>query len=242
MPIDPTTGAAVLLAAVVILTILRYSIKSARGESDTDDGASGIVRSEGRDVDTSSDSPESESDTSIESVVSRSNQGASPSLEETTDPQTTQNQDSETRVFVGDQETENGPEEILQCPECDETVPEDSHFCSSCGGLLVDEGKLALVVNGEVLIVEYGTPVGRKRIRRTLVPDGISEVRAQQVSREHVVFKRENGSTFVQDLDSTNGTSLDGRELESETWVPLQSGVPLELAGVLTTTVYYPDD
>jgi hypothetical protein len=52
-----------------------------------------------------------------------------------------------------------------------------------------------------------------------------------EVSRRHALIYRQNSDAYVLDLDSANGTTVDGRELH-RTPVRLQAGSVLSLAGI----------
>ena len=53
-----------------------------------------------------------------------------------------------------------------------------------------------------------------------------------QVSRNHCRIVRENGSYMIQDLESTNGTSVNGYTLEPDQKYYLKDGDSLVLADV----------
>ncbi len=53
-----------------------------------------------------------------------------------------------------------------------------------------------------------------------------------EVSGRHLAVRLQSGRWEVKDLGSTNGTTLDGRPVDQESWTPLRSGSVLALAGV----------
>ena len=64
-----------------------------------------------------------------------------------------------------------------------------------------------------------------------------NEVRVDEdsVSRKHAKVIKEENQYFVEDLQSRNGTWIDGRALEGGQRVPVEEGVPVALGNVLVT-------
>jgi hypothetical protein len=131
----------------------------------------------------------------------------------------------------------------VYCPECGFRNPESANYCSKCGALLVkdesgtettqqytlddgdDEAVAALEdvgLKGPALIVRSGGgrsgetfhPEGeRTTIGRS--PDCDIFLDDVTVSRKHAAILRRDGSFFVEDLGSLNGTFLNRRRIES---------------------------
>jgi pSer/pThr/pTyr-binding forkhead associated (FHA) protein len=131
----------------------------------------------------------------------------------------------------------------VYCPECGFQNPESANYCSKCGALLVknesgtettqqytadeadDEAAAALEdlgVKGPALIVRSGGgrsgetfhPQGeRTTIGRS--PDCEIFLDDVTVSRKHAVVLQREGTFFVDDLGSLNGTFLNRRRIES---------------------------
>ncbi|HEX6702959.1 MAG TPA: FHA domain-containing protein [Gaiellaceae bacterium] len=130
----------------------------------------------------------------------------------------------------------------LYCPECGFRNPESANYCSKCGALLVkdesgettqqytlddghDEAVAALEdvgIKGPALVVRSGGgrsgetfhPEGeRTTIGRS--PDCEIFLDDVTVSRKHAAIIRRDGSFFVEDLGSLNGTFLNRRRIES---------------------------
>lgn len=73
--------------------------------------------------------------------------------------------------------------------------------------------------------------VGRGQQASFRIPHG-------QISRRHCELLESNGSVFIRDLGSTNGTMVKGTMLPSKTKVPIPSGSVVQL-GVLAFRVNY---
>ena len=130
----------------------------------------------------------------------------------------------------------------VYCPECGFQNPESANYCAKCGALLVrdsgaettmtylpDEGDddvaealEDLGVKGPALVVRSGGgrtgetfhPEGdRTTIGRS--PDCEIFLDDVTVSRKHAVLVRRDGSFFIEDLGSLNGTFLNRRRIES---------------------------
>ena len=130
----------------------------------------------------------------------------------------------------------------VYCPECGFQNPEAANYCAKCGALLVrDSGAETtmaylpddreddaaeiledLGVKGPALVVRSGGgrtgetfhPEGeRTTIGRS--PDCDIFLDDVTVSRKHAVLVRRDGSFFIEDLGSLNGTFLNRRRIES---------------------------
>ena len=85
---------------------------------------------------------------------------------------------------------------------------------------------IAVRVPGRTIAADGGAVVGRNPFESTVVLDHT------EVSRRHFkLFTRET-SVFVEDLDSTNGTTLDGVALTPGAAVPMRHGAVLQVGGV----------
>jgi FHA domain len=87
--------------------------------------------------------------------------------------------------------------------------------------LMVIEAKLRQAADGLVL--------GRSPEQADLV---ISD---QSVSRKHALLRLKSGDLAIEDLDSANGTVVDGRVIKAGRPVPLDPGAQLELGSVRLT-------
>jgi len=131
----------------------------------------------------------------------------------------------------------------IYCPECGFQNPEAANYCSKCGTLLVkdepgsettmsytpEEGEedaaptlAELGAEGPALVVRSGggragehfVPQGeRTTIGRS--PDCDIFLDDVTVSRKHAVLVQKDGSFFIEDQGSLNGTFLNRRRIES---------------------------
>ena len=60
---------------------------------------------------------------------------------------------------------------------------------------------------------------------------------AEYISRRHFALKYENGQLYIKDLDSRNGTKVNGVDIRGKGWVPLKPGDVVEVANVITLVV-----
>jgi len=153
----------------------------------------------------------------------------------------------------------------LKCPSCGHENPPDARYCENCGAALtapagappptptpieappvappVAAPPAALVIadtgteipldfsKGEVLIGR-ADPVSRVFPDVDLTPHGGYEA---GVSRKHCRIIKQGDQFFVEDLQSTNGTKLNGRFIPPNQPQPLKDGDTLEL-GVFKVT------
>ena len=87
--------------------------------------------------------------------------------------------------------------------------------------LMVMEAKLRQAADGLV--------IGRSPEQADLV---LSD---QSVSRKHALLRLKSGDLAIEDLDSANGTVIDGRVIKAGRPVPLDPGAQLELGSVRLT-------
>ena len=130
----------------------------------------------------------------------------------------------------------------VYCPECGFQNPEAANYCAKCGALLVrdsgaettmtylpderDEDAAEILedlgVKGPALVVRSGGG----RVGETFHPEGERTTIGRSpdceiflddvtVSRKHAVLVRRDGSFFIEDLGSLNGTFLNRRRIES---------------------------
>jgi len=87
-----------------------------------------------------------------------------------------------------------------------------------------------------LLVVQEGQPLGHEwRLDRDMMTLGRGEecdmvVPERQVSRVHLRIKRDESGYLIQDLDSKNGTCVNGRQVEPGTPVHLQDGDEIQVA------------
>lgn len=74
-------------------------------------------------------------------------------------------------------------------------------------------------------------------IRKHLHTNGFDTRAAKKVSRQQLLFKRTDRGFVVVDLESSNGTELNGEALEPNEEYAIEAGDELEIAGVATASV-----
>ncbi len=148
----------------------------------------------------------------------------------------------------------------LKCPSCGHENPPDARFCENCGAPLTAPAGVplpaptevpsvapppvaALVIEGtgtevpldlsksEVLIGR-ADPVSRVFPDVDLTPHGGYEA---GVSRRHCRIFRQGDQFFVEDLQSTNGTKVNGQFIPPNRPHPLKDGDVLELGAFKVT-------
>ena len=92
--------------------------------------------------------------------------------------------------------------------------------------------KLLLPDNSFISLAPAGGWIGRHDFSGK-----ISDSIIQQISREHLFIGMENGTFYIEDRGSTNGTSLNGQQIGGTGRHFLHDGDTLELGGV--ATVYF---
>jgi hypothetical protein len=76
-----------------------------------------------------------------------------------------------------------------------------------------------------------GKPLGRRDFQ-SMVPPG----KGDSISRQHILVTYENGQYQIEDLNSTNGTRLNGFDIGGSVKHTIENGDNVELAGVLKFT------
>jgi len=89
------------------------------------------------------------------------------------------------------------------------------------------------------LVTIYGPELGRKfpvdrpEVRLGRSADNEIVVSLRDVSRHHCVFHLDEGDVYLQDLGSTNGTLLNGKELRANERILLCSGDHIKVGGAI---------
>ena len=94
------------------------------------------------------------------------------------------------------------------------------------GGADADGRRIALRIPVGVITGEAGAVVGRSPFESVVVLDH------PEVSRRHFRLLAKGGSVMIEDLNATNGTSLDDVLLKPGDRVPLPDDGVLELGGL----------
>ncbi len=93
--------------------------------------------------------------------------------------------------------------------------------------------KITLPNGMEIPLDSGGRRVGREDLARALDINDLA-----LVSRQHFEVKSQQGQFYIEDLDSTNGTSLNGMEIRGRGPVALNHGDLIELAGRIQLKLY----
>ncbi len=89
--------------------------------------------------------------------------------------------------------------------------------------------------DGRAIEVRDGDVVGR-----TVVGKEMLDIH-EEVSRRHAQFIRKQGTWFVIDLNSSNGTFIDGKRLIANERIPLRNGQQIRISPVFLATVTLKD-
>jgi len=106
---------------------------------------------------------------------------------------------------------------IKICPACKAKNPEDVPVCSNCledlsvvSPVQEEEKKetLTLSINGKEITVKNGDVIGRQASGSEIFKN------FPTVSRKHARITYESGNWFIEDLNSTNGTYINGERIK----------------------------
>lgn len=118
----------------------------------------------------------------------------------------------------------------VECVVCKTANPPSETYCIDCGFLLSSE---PVAVEDAPKAQSYGKMVASDGTREFALRPGENGVGREAadvllghgtVSRKHAKITVENGKAYVEDLGSTNGTTLDGRKLAPGEKVELKDG------------------
>jgi NMD protein affecting ribosome stability and mRNA decay len=135
----------------------------------------------------------------------------------------------------------------IHCSVCGHQNPVDEQVCEECGAALVRSG-VSLVGDFEIRLCDAeqvlfrleapygeGYVIGRTDEASDYTPDvDLAEygAREQGVSRRHAALVRYRGTIHIVDLNSVNGTFLNGRRLTPEIAYPLNVGDALRIGNM----------
>lgn len=156
-------------------------------------------------------------------------------------------------MVIEEPTTAEMPAVTPDCPVCGAEITPGQRFCGSCGAALPApeavvevEPEVAVVSTGPYLeVVASGAQIPLVLQPELLVGrlDEVSGINPEVdmtphggldggISRRHAQLLYEKGAWFVFDLDSTNGTCVDGQEVAPKTRVPIQDGAKIEFGEV----------
>lgn len=106
---------------------------------------------------------------------------------------------------------------MIFCTHCGKQNSNESQFCSFCGNRISDHsyivGRLILLGDQEgqeYLIAEADRCIGRDTVNDIVIVD-------TEMSARHARISQANEEFWVEDLQSTNGTFVNGRRIEAST-------------------------
>ncbi|NMB53528.1 MAG: FHA domain-containing protein [Leptolinea sp.] len=138
---------------------------------------------------------------------------------------------------------------MIKCPSCNHRERNGTLFCSECGAELfnvipdgVNEVVLEFVETGKRLRLKENREytIGRTGKKQALIPDvDLSQFGAFQkgVSRLHAILKTYPGNCILIDLDSANGTKVNGERITAYKDIAIKNGDTINL-GTFTILVH----
>jgi hypothetical protein len=91
--------------------------------------------------------------------------------------------------------------------------------------------KLVLPDGSEILIDDAVRSIGRDDFDKVVSPEDL-----KYISRQHMVIRAEDGKYLVEDLNSTNGTKANGKDIRGKSRQELKDGDRIDVADVLALT------
>jgi len=116
-------------------------------------------------------------------------------------------------------------EDLLQCRAGAASAPAPAGAGGRAGELVLS---VKIALRSSVVSVHDSALIGRYDEERSLTPE-LDLSADDAVSRRHARIFRRGGQFWIRDLDSTNGTRLNGNWLSVDTDVPLHCGDLVEL-------------
>ncbi|MBC8098611.1 MAG: FHA domain-containing protein [Armatimonadetes bacterium] len=103
--------------------------------------------------------------------------------------------------------------------------------------LKIDNQKLTVMVKDQILVGRSVEGDERSWVDIDLSPQGAYQ---SGVSRRHAVIRRREGALYVEDLNSTNGTRINGAQLTVDREYRLRDGDEVEFGRVRTMLRFLP--
>ncbi len=126
------------------------------------------------------------------------------------------------------------PEEF-RCSFCGYPLETSWEYCPMCGGIsLMSKARspaYLLFEHGYKLWLPSDVPEGGVDIGREKIPPTVDNDSILLVSRRHFKIYTAEGDYFLEDLGSTNGTMVDGMEIEKGEPIKLEDGAKILIAG-----------
>lgn len=117
----------------------------------------------------------------------------------------------------------------MYCAQCGEYNPDENHYCENCGAFLDAQKILEVRLKNEKHNLEFGisaTPyiVGSSRLRAH------GYIGSKAISRCHAQITGSGEEFYIVDLNSTNGTYVDGKKVIPGSMKKLEDGMEIRLA------------
>lgn len=118
----------------------------------------------------------------------------------------------------------------VDCPVCHTPNPPSETYCIDCGFLLEGEPVTVAEMSDLPSMGKFVTPDGTREFPLKSGPNTVGRESADillahnTVSRKHATVTVEDGTVFVEDAGSTNGTYVDGKKLGPEDRIELSDG------------------
>jgi pSer/pThr/pTyr-binding forkhead associated (FHA) protein len=135
----------------------------------------------------------------------------------------------------------------IQCPVCKSHNPPGVLYCVECGLVLSTSGSLpddvfsAPPVRPPSLVDSAGREQHLRPGENLVGREGDILLTDSRCSRKHAKVYLEGGKVFVEDLGSTNGTTVNGQPLQANTRVEIKQGDTVAFAGV-EMTLHFPGE
>lgn len=124
----------------------------------------------------------------------------------------------------------------VQCPVCKTFNPAGEAFCVECGllfaGTLPDDAFGAPAVRLPCFVDESGREHYLRPGTNIVGREGDILLQHPQISRKHAQVNLQNDQITVEDLGSTNGTTLNGEELQPNVKHEIKTGDEIAFGGI----------
>ena len=95
----------------------------------------------------------------------------------------------------------------------------------------VARGRLVFPDNSEILLTEAVRSIGRDDLKNAVSPDA-----SKYISRQHFLIRNDAGRYFIEDLNTSNGTKINGVDIGGKGIYELGDGDRIDVATVVQLT------
>jgi hypothetical protein len=135
---------------------------------------------------------------------------------------------------------------MIQCPHCGEMHPTSIYYCPNIPGKSIEvsepdlciikpasarRAKLILTGNDEILLTTPLTTLGRHDFARVAPTENLA-----YISKEHFQITQDNGTYYIEDNKSKNGTWLNSNNITGKGKQSLKDGDIIDIGNVTTVT------